>query len=216
MDEETKELAHKVWDYHHLNNKLEKADLILALGSHDTRVANRATEIFLQGYASKLMFSGGLGNLTKGIWNEPEADKFAKIAIDMGVPRDAILIENKSTNTGENIQFSYEILKKENFLPKKMILVQKPYMERRTYATFKKQWSGDEVEILVSSPRVSFEDYPNEEISMEKVTNIMIGDLQRIKEYPAKGFQVSQEIPKDVWDAYQSLVAKGFTSHMIK
>lgn len=133
----------------------------------------------------------------------------------MGVPQDQILIENRSTNTGENIALAYQLLQKNNIPVKRMILVQKPYMERRTYATFMKQWPGEQVEIMVTSPQISFEAYPNEDISLEDVIHIMLGDLQRIKLYPKKGFQIYQEIPPDVWEAYRQLTDKGFTHHLI-
>ena len=42
LNKETLALAKKLWDYHHTNHTLEKADCILALGSHDLRVAERA------------------------------------------------------------------------------------------------------------------------------------------------------------------------------
>jgi len=44
----------------------------------------------------------------------------------------------------------------------------------------------------------------------------MIGDLQRIKLYPEKGFQIYQEIPGDVWQAYEQLVKLGFDKHLIR
>src|SRR3569833_138627 len=103
-------LAKKLWDYHHMNHQLKKADCFLVLGSHDTRVAERGAELYLQGWAPLIIFSGGLGRLTKGEWNQPEADLFAQIAIEKGVPQDAILIENQSTNTGENILFTQQLL----------------------------------------------------------------------------------------------------------
>jgi len=213
-EETVHQLAKKIWDYHHLNQKLEKADCILVLGSHDTRVAERGAELFLKGYAPLIIFSGGFGNLTKDIWTEAEADTFAKIAIKMGVPKDRIIIENKSTNTGENIIFTKKILAEQGIDPIKFILVQKPYMERRAYATFKKIWP--EKECVVTSPQISFEDYPNEKISMDNIVNIVVGDLERIKVYPERGFQIKQEIPEDVWDAYNELIAAGYTSHLIR
>src|SRR5215210_4287450 len=91
------ELAQTVWDYHHLNHKLEKADLILALGSNDLRVAEHAAELYLQGYAPLLMFSGNVGALTRGRFAKSEAETFAEIAVEKGVPREAILIEPEST-----------------------------------------------------------------------------------------------------------------------
>ena len=207
-------LAQIVWNYHQLNHQLKKSDCILALGSHDTRVAERAAELYLEGWAPLVIFSGGLGRLTDKIWTEAEADKFASIALTMGVPASAILIENKSTNTGENILFTQQLLNQKKINPETFILVQKPYMERRSFATFKKQWPGKT--IIVSSPRISFEDYATVEMPMEKLIHIMVGDLQRIKLYAEKNFQIPQEIPADVWKAYEQLVSEGYTHQLVK
>jgi len=204
--------ARKLWDYHHMNHRPEKADCILVLGSHDLRVADRGAELYLQGWAPILIFSGGLGNVTKGIWKDPEADQFARIALDKGVPAEAIFIENQSTNTGENILFTQRLLQEKGLDPQTFLLVQKPYMERRSYATFKQHWP--EKKLIVTSPQISFEEYPTADIPMERVINIMVGDLQRIRIYPAKGFQVPQDIPDEVWAAYERLVAWGFTQHL--
>jgi len=211
---EIRALAYKIWDYHHLHHRLEKADCILALGSHDLRVAERGAELWLQGWAPWLIFSGGLGNLTRETWVEPEADLFAKVALGMGVPQAVILTENRSTNTGENILFTQQLLQEKGMDPESFILVQKPYMERRSYATFKKHWP--EKKLIVTSPQLSLEQYVTAAIPLEKVINIMVGDLQRIKIYPARGFQVSQEIPDEVWYAYEKLIALGFDKHLIK
>lgn len=207
-------LAQQLWDYHHTNQIPEKSDCILALGSHDLRVAERAADLYLDGLAPLLIMSGGLGNFTKDMWREKEADKFAAIAIQKGVPEKAILIENKSTNTGENILFSQRLLEEKGINPLSFIVVQKPYMERRSYATFKKHWPDKK--LIVTSPQISFEEYPTHEIPIEKVINIMVGDLQRIKIYPEKGFQIYQEIPADVWNAFEKLLALGFDKHLIK
>lgn len=207
-------LARIIWDYHHINNQIKKSNCIFVLCSHDTRIAEYAADLFLQGYAPHIIFSGGFGNLTIGVFDRPEADMFADIAIARGVPKEHVIIENKSTNTGENIQFTKQLLKERKLTFDTFILVQKPYMERRTYATFKKMWQ--EKECFVTSPNISFEDYPNETISKKDVINIVVGDLQRIKIYPEKGFQIYQEIPEDVWDAYEKLVACGYTNHLIK
>lgn len=207
-------LAKKLWDYHHMHHALENSDCILVLGSHDLRVAERGADIYLQGLAPIIIFSGGLGNVTKGIWTETEADRFATIALDMGVPPEAIFIENKSTNTGENILFTQQLLKDKQLDLQTFIVVQKPYMERRSYATFKKHWPDKD--LLVTSPQIPFDEYATDEIPMEKVINIMVGDLQRIRIYPQKGFQVPMDIPDDVWEAYEQLVAMGFDKHLAK
>eukprot|EP01116_Phalansterium_solitarium_P006558 TRINITY_DN1888_c0_g3_i1.p2 TRINITY_DN1888_c0_g3~~TRINITY_DN1888_c0_g3_i1.p2 ORF type:complete len:217 (+),score=35.05 TRINITY_DN1888_c0_g3_i1:103-753(+) len=211
--EEVTRCAELVWAYHHMNHTLEKSDCILVLGSHDTRVAEWAADLYHQGWAPYIIFSGGLGNLTLGIWKEAEADVFARIARERGVPADCILVENRSTNTGENITFTQELLDSRGLNPQKFIVVQKPYMERRSYATFKRWWP-DKL-LAVTSPPISLADYPTAEISRDDVIHVMTGDLQRIKEYPMKGFQIAQDIPADVWDAFKQLVALGFTRHLL-
>ena len=87
-------------------------------------------------------------------------------------------------------------------------------MERRTYATVKKLWP--EKEIMVTSPQIAYEDYSNADISKENVIKIMVGDLQRIKMYPERGFQIYQEIPDYVWNAFQKLATLGYTKRLIK
>jgi uncharacterized SAM-binding protein YcdF (DUF218 family) len=213
MNESTLELARKLWNYHHVGHTLKKSDCILVLGSHDTRVAKRGAELWLEGWSQLLIFSGGLGRLTKEMWTETEAELFARIAKEMGVPSTSILIENKSTNTGENILFTDRLLRQRKLNPQSFIVVQKPYMERRSFATFKKHWPDKD--LIVTSPQIPFGSYPTKEIPMEKVIDIMVGDFQRIKLYPKKGFQIPQEIPRDVEDAYNELVALGFTGHLL-
>jgi uncharacterized SAM-binding protein YcdF (DUF218 family) len=210
---EATRLARTVWDYLHMNHDLRPSDAILVQGSHDLRVAERGAELFLQGLAPLLIFSGGLGNLTREIWVEPEARQFARIARNLGVPEEAILIEDQSTNTGDNVRFTKRLLEERGLDPMSFILVQKPYMERRTYATFRKLWPDKDA--VVTSPLISYDAYPTEEIPLERVIHVMVGDLQRIRLYPAKGFQIEQEIPDEVWQAYERLVALGYTGNLI-
>ena len=216
-DDRIRRLAEKVWQYHQLNHALTHADAILVLCSHDTAVAARGAELYLQGWAPLLIFSGGLGAITKHLWTEPEAERFARIAIEMGVPRSSILTETRSTNTGENVRFTRQLLEEKRLDPASFIVVQKPYMERRSFATFRKFWP--EKDLIVTSPQVSFDQYvsrySNESLSPDDVISIMVGDLQRIRLYPARGFQIPQEIPDDVWDAFEELVRAGYDRHLV-
>jgi uncharacterized SAM-binding protein YcdF (DUF218 family) len=218
MDDRIRALAQKIWDYHHLDHQLTRADAILVLCSHDTAVAARGAELFLQQWAPLLIFAGGLGAITRRLWDEPEADQFARIAVGMGVPHDRILVENRSTNTGENILFTRQLLAARQLDPATFIVVQKPYMERRSYATFRQVWP--EKEARVTSPQASMDEYLNRyshgALSADDVISIMVGDLQRIREYPAKGFQIHQDIPGDVWQAYEALVQAGYDRHLLR
>ncbi len=213
-----RKLVEKVWAYHQLGHPLSKADAILVLCSHDIGVAERGAELFLDGWAPLLIFSGGLGSITSHLWTDPEADQFAAIAERMGVPRKNILTENRSTNTGENVLFTKRLLAERGLDPQSFILVQKPYMERRSFATFRKQWP--EKRVVVTSPQVSLDEYlarySNDVLSTEDVVSIMVGDLQRVKLYAEKGFQIPQDIPADVWDAYEALVAAGYDRCLVR
>lgn len=218
MDESVRQLVEVLWNYHRLNHQLSRADAILVLCSHDTEVAERASQLFLDGWAPLLVFSGGYGSLTSRLWTEPEAERFARIAVGLGVPPERILVENASTNTGENILFTRRLLTARGLDPHKFIVVQKPYMERRSYATFRQLWPDKEV--LVTSAQVSLDEYlgpgsPRAR-STDEVINILVGDLQRIRLYAERGFQIPQEIPAEVWSAFEALVAHGFDKRLVK
>jgi uncharacterized SAM-binding protein YcdF (DUF218 family) len=217
MDDRTHALAQTLWNYHLMNHQLTRADAILVLCSHDERVAERGAQLFLEGWAPLIIFSGGQGAITRALWDEPEAERFARIAIGLNVPRESILVEGKSTNTGENVEFTKRLLAERNLDPHKFIVVQKPYMERRAFATFRKLWP--EKEVVVTSPQVSFRDYlaeySNRSLTAADVVGIMVGDLQRIKLYPPLGYQIAQEIPEEVWEAFEALVRAGYDKYLI-
>lgn len=210
-------LAEKLWNYHLMKHQLASAGAILVLCSHDERVAERGAQLFLEGWAPLLIFSGGRGAITERLWNEPEAKRFARVAVSLNVPPDRILIEPNSTNTGENVRFTKQLLAERGIDPQSFIVVQKPYMERRSYATFRQYWP--EKPVVVTSPQVSFRDYlthyAHSSLSADDVVSIMVGDLQRIKLYPERGFQIAQEIPEDVWSAFERLVSVGYDKFLI-
>jgi uncharacterized SAM-binding protein YcdF (DUF218 family) len=218
MDQQTFALAEKIWDYHLMKHQVAKADGILVLCSHDERVAERGAQLFLEGWAPLIIFSGGHGAITRSLWSEPEAERFVRIAMSLSVPSENILIEAHSTNTGENIAFTKRLLADKNLDPHSFIIVQKPYMERRSYATFRKLCP--EKDLIVTSPQVSFQsylsEYANRSLSVEDVISIMVGDLQRIKLYPSRGFQIEQEIPDEVWTAFELLVHAGYDKYLIQ
>jgi uncharacterized SAM-binding protein YcdF (DUF218 family) len=218
MDARIRALAERIWSYHQLHHELSKADAILVLCSHDTAVAERGAQLFLDGWAPLLIVSGGRGAITRRLFAEPEADVFAGIAVRMGVAPDRILVENRSTNTGENVLFTKQLLAAKGLDPHRFIVVQKPYMERRSYATFRRVWP--EKDVIVTSPRASLDEYlanySHDSLSPDDVIGIMVGDLQRIRLYPEKGFQIPQEIPDDVWTAYEELVRAGYHTHLVR
>jgi len=57
------ELAKILWNFNCLNSPLHKVDFIIAMGSHDLRIAERAAQLVLDGYAPLLVCTGGFGRL---------------------------------------------------------------------------------------------------------------------------------------------------------
>lgn len=196
-----------LWDYHRLNHQLVPSDGILVFGSNDLRVAAHAADLFHAGLAPWILFSGARGRMTEH-WPETEAAAMARVAREHGVPEWVIHIEDRATNTGENIRFSRELLAAAGIGLATAIVVQKPYMERRTIAALDIQWP--EASFRASSPPLGFEEYLTPELPADLVLAAMTGDFQRILDYPALGFASEQEVPAEALDAYHFLVGSGF------
>lgn len=213
-----------LWNYHRLDLPVRPADTIIAFGSHDIHVAERAAGLFMKGCAKRIIFTGGLGRITKKIWQMPESEKFARIAEAAGVPPESIITETRSSNTGENIEFTKKKLAKLDIAPGRCIAVDKPYRERRTYAALKKQWP--QLDFSITSPQYTYEDYcsfytapvslhTHPGISFDDFINIMVGDLQRIGIYGRNGYQIPQPIPQEAADAFNRLVARGYDKMLV-
>ena len=196
-----------------MNQSLQKSGVVIAMGSHDLRVASYAAQLVLEGWAPLLICSGGFGRLTSGTWQESEAARFAATAVEEGLSREKILREDHSMNTGDNLLFSKALCEKHGVSTRTVLLVHKPYMERRVWAAARKIWP--EPQTSVSSPPISFEAYPTEDIPLDQVIHIMVGDFQRILVYPEKDYAVPQPIPDEAMDAFDLLVLNGFTQHLI-
>lgn len=213
MNAELKQAAQVVWDFHRLGHTLAPADLLFVLGSHDLRVAEHAADLFQRKLAPRVVLSGGFGVRKASPWEQSEAEMFAEVMRQRGVPESAMLLESRSTNTGENVRFTRELLAAHGIAVRSVIAVQKPYMERRTFATIRKQWP--EVALRVSSPPLDFAAYCDSAIPLRDIVEFMVGDLQRIVEYPKLGFMIPQEVPSPVRAAFEQLVAAGYTRHLI-
>lgn len=203
--------ALELWNYHLLDEPLIAADGILVFGSNDLRVADYASSLYQKGMASWILFTGARGRMTEH-WPDTESACFASRARDLGVPESCIYCEPRATHTGENIAFSRELIHEQNLMPNRVIVLQKPYMERRTRASLEMQWP--ELDFIISSPQINFEHYPNDHISMHDLIHAMVGDLIRIIDYAQKNLSTKQAVPDSVMDACSLLVDAGYTKQL--
>lgn len=207
-----------IWDYLGMHQQPQKADCIVGFGNFNDNIARRAAELYHAGYAPKVLFTGGLGRNTDGLFREPEAVRFAKVAIECGVPEADVILEDKSTNTKENIEFTREKLKSLGMPCNKLLGVHQPFMERRISAAFGVYWP--ETELIVTSPQVTIEEYlrdaEKQGITHNAAISVIVGDFQRMDLYAKLGYQIPQEIPEEAWKAFRALVVQGYDKQLVK
>ena len=207
-----------LWDFMHMGQALEQADVIVGFGCYDEDIPRRCAELFHRGFAPYVCCSGGLGRNTSGIWSKSEAERFAAIAMAEGVPENRIILENKSTNSAENLLFTPRVLAEAGVKAERIIAVHKPYMEKRLWAAMQVYWPG--VKVVYTSPDVTVEEHIAHAeavgISRKRVIETLVGDVQRMELYAKKGYQVPVEIPAEVRSAFDALVADGYTGQLAK
>ena len=207
-----------IWEYLGMHRQPEKADVIVGFGNFNTDIARRAAELYLQGYAPKVLFTGGLGRNTEGLLPEPEAVRFARVAMECGVPQVDILIEDRSANTKENIEFTRKLLEDRGIRHNRILGVHQPFMERRITAAMGVYWP--ELNFSVTSPQVSIPEYlqraKEQGVSENASVSVIVGDFQRMDLYARKGYQLPQHIPEEAWEAFRQLVEMGFDTQLAK
>jgi uncharacterized SAM-binding protein YcdF (DUF218 family) len=161
-----------------------------------------------------IVFTGANAPTTVGRFPRGEAVHFREIAVERGVPADAILVEPRATNTEQNITYSLDLLAENDVDVTSLMLITRPYQQRRSYATCKKL--RPDLDVVCASKPMSLLDYYQSIGDTNLVTNMLVGDTQRVIEYPKLGLAIHQDVPGDVSRAFQALVNEGFTKRLIK
>ncbi|KAF2778915.1 hypothetical protein STPH1_3577 [Streptomyces sp. OM5714] len=185
----------------------------IGLGSHDLGVADTAAELYERGMAPLIVFTGATSPTTRERMPRGEAVHYRERALELGVPSSAVLVEPRARNTGENIRFSRELLEEAGVGVSSVLLISKPYEERRAYATARKLWP--EVEIVSASSPMTLNEYVDSIGDARTVIDMLVGALQRLLVYPEQGFLISQSVPADVIEAYERLCQAGYTSRLL-
>ncbi|MBT2383576.1 YdcF family protein [Streptomyces sp. ISL-11] len=206
--------AKLIWDYHQMHHKARPCDAAIGLGSHDLGVPAFCAELYRAGLFPTLVFSGGSNPTAPDRFPRGEAVHFREHALALGVPAEAVLLEPNARNTGQNITLSRDVLAATGIAVRTVLLVSMPYMERRACATARKVWP--EVEVVCASAPLEFDDYLKTIGDEQLVVDQLVGDLQRVIEYPKLDFAIGQDVPEDVYAAYESLLAAGFDSRLLK
>ncbi|MFJ3275623.1 YdcF family protein [Streptomyces sp. NPDC086776] len=205
--------AHRLWDFHQMHHEPRPCSVAIGLGSHDLGVADAAVELYKRGMMPLIVFTGATSSTTRERMPRGEAVHYSERALELGVPSSDVLVEPNARNTGENIRLSKALLEESGANVSSVLLISKPYEERRAYATARKLWP--EVEIVSASTPMTFDDYVDSIGDAHLVLDMLVGALQRLLIYPEQGFMVSQSVPEDVMAAYERLRSAGFTSRLV-
>ncbi|MFD4140252.1 YdcF family protein [Streptomyces sp. NPDC058572] len=205
--------ARLLWDYHRMHHDPRPCSVAVGLGSHDLGVADVAAELYHQDVAPVIVFTGSTSPTTRARMPRGEAVHYRERALQLGVPDSAVLLEPRATNTGENIEFAKALLAEAGVKVSSVLLVSKPYEERRSYAMMRKLW--DEVEVVCASTPMGLEEYADSIGDAHMVIDMIVGALQRVLVFPVKGLAIEQDVPDAVAAAYERLCAEGFTSRLL-
>ncbi len=202
-----------LWRYHDLRHELRSCDVGIGLGSHDLGVAVVATRLFHEGLFPRIVFTGANAPTTVGRFPRGEAVHYREYAVERGVSAGAILVEPRATNTAENLEFSRALLAERRISVASVLIMSRPYQQRRAYATCRLVWP--EVEVVCASNPLDLDDYVRSIGDARRVVDMLVGDTQRIEVYAQRGFAIPQEMPDEVRAAFERLVAAGYTSRLI-
>jgi uncharacterized SAM-binding protein YcdF (DUF218 family) len=205
--------AQALWDYQLMGHSPQPCGAAVVFGSHDLGVAARAVELWHAGLFPVAVFTGGNSPTTRERFPRGEAVHYREYALRAGMPDAAILVEPRAANTGENLALSRAVLETAGVEARRVLAVCKPYMERRVWASAQVVWPG--VEVVCASERVTLAQYVRGIGNARLVVDMIVGDVERVIAYPARGFAVEQAMPDAVRAAYERLRADGSVSRCV-
>ncbi|MFB6895838.1 YdcF family protein [Streptomyces hydrogenans] len=205
--------AHTLWDFQQMGHEPRPCSVGIGLGSHDLGVADATVDLYQRGMFPLMVFTGATSRTTEERMPKGEAEHYRERALELGVPASAILVEPTARNTGENIRFSQSLLDDHGVHVTSILLVSKPYEERRAYATARKLWP--DVDVVSASTDMRLEEYVDSIGDPRLVLDMLVGAQQRLLVYPERGFTIAQDVPENVVAAYERLRHAGFVDRLL-
>ncbi len=124
---------------------LRHADVIIILGGDSERIPY-GVKLYKLNYSNKIIVTGGSLNIP--YLNTTLAELEKEEAVDLGVAPKDIILEDKSTTTYEDAEFSRDIMLQNNLTS--AIVVSSPYHMRRASWLFGRVFRNEKVTLLYS------------------------------------------------------------------
>jgi uncharacterized SAM-binding protein YcdF (DUF218 family) len=187
------------------------ADAVIGFGMFDLSLAVFCGSLFAQRRARRIIFTGGMGAGTADL-GRPEAEAWRDALLEKYpcMPAEKLIVENQSTNTAENIAFTRTLLARD--FPglafgsglQTALIVASPSRLRRVALTLRHLEPG--LEIIRCTPPTTLD----RERSIYEAKQIdyvahLAGELDRIVDYPSRGWIAAEQLPLHVATAHACL-----------
>jgi uncharacterized SAM-binding protein YcdF (DUF218 family) len=129
-------------------DKPKTKSVVIVLGTYRPEIPRKAFSLYKQGLAKLIITTGGVKKDEQDLC---EAEFQKDYLVKKGVPQEIIFAENTSTNTKENAENTYELIKKNKISSKNIILVSKTYHARRLYMTFRKVFPQSNISLVTTT-----------------------------------------------------------------
>lgn len=214
---------------------IKKVDVLVLLGNSIPYTINCAVEAYKNNLCDKILINGGIGHSTSilrgqvrknkklsfiDVENRSEADIFFDIITKIyDVPENKIIIENQSTNCGDNALKATMLLNELGVSYKSILLIQDPTMQLRTCASFSKYIDKRKIKIVNYAPFIPVVDHnlklTNIDIegiwSEERYFELIMGEIPRLRDDingygpSGKDFIDHVDIPREIEECYRNL-----------
>ena len=254
LAEETLEAANLVGQWLALDDLSEQQpepaiDVVVLAGNAVIPTIDTACLLAVQSGAT-LLISGGIGHSTSFLYQavqqdpryrelpvdgRPEAHILADIAHQFWhIPREQLVVEDRSSNCGENALFTRQTLEARDMVPRCGVVIQDPTMQRRTMATFARIWQdaaaapqwfstpGFTPRLYNTPQGVAFSHEVDGVWPVGRYLSLILGELPRLQDNPqgygprGKGFIVHVDIPAQIVAARERLRADSLLTEALQ
>lgn len=182
----------------------QPVDAIIGFGVFDLRLPSFCGDLFRAGVAPRLIFTGGIGAGT-GQLGQPEADAWRQTLrrTHPEIHDDVVILENRSTNTAENIAFTAALLAREHSTLtfglglRTAIIVTSPSRLRRVRLTLRHLQPALRVTGLLPAHSFASEAQLYANNGFDYLDHLT-GELDRIADYPSRGWIAPEPLPPTI------------------
>lgn len=204
-------------------------DLLVVPGNSVIECCRVAVQALHLNVAPRVLLSGGVGHSTSmllaaaseflgySVGDVSEAETLGLVMSELGADRGQLLLETRSTNTGENARFSRELAQSEGVASGRILLVQDPTLMLRTHSTFCRAWP--EASFTSFAPFVPSVDerleFTNDGVlglwDFDRFIALLLGEIPRLRNAPGGygplglGFIDPVDIPPVIEHAHSRL-----------